>query len=93
MMVEVFEKRIQTEFIESLIQDTSLMVRPSFETTEDQNKQVYLFLKALPDSTMKQVSKGLSIPINTITWRFSDLRKKGLVIEAYRDKEIHWRVR
>lgn len=93
-MVIVEERRIETEVsLGKPIQDTTLMALPSKERREAMNNQVFLFLRALPNSTMKEVSKGLDIPINTITWRFSDLRKEGKIEEAYRDKEIHWRIK
>ena len=88
-MVTIIEKNIEIEQSLAPIQDTSLKAIPSKLVIETQNRQVYLFLKALPDSTMKEVSKGLGIPINTITWRFADLRKEGMILESSRDREIH----
>jgi len=75
------------------VQDTSLTALPPELKREAMNRQVWYFLRAIPDSTMKEISKGTGIKINTLTWRMKDLRDEGSVIESYRDSEIHWRIK
>ncbi len=89
-MVVVIERK--REFSLGTIQETSLTAKPDETIIEVQNMLVYTYVKRNPNCTMKQVSKGTGLPIQTICWRFSDLRKKGLIINSKTGKEMMWSI-
>ena len=74
-----------------VMQTTSKEARKG--SKEDLNNQVLDFIRDYPDCTMKQASEFLRVPINTITWRFNDLRKDGLIFNSRTEKEMMWQVR
>jgi predicted transcriptional regulator len=75
------------------MQQTTLDAIPSLDTREAQNETVYQYIKNHPNCTMKEVAKETSIPINTITWRFKDLREDGKLINSKTGREMMWSVR
>ena len=86
-------KGIETPADKQYVQNTSLEALPPKLKREAQNRQVWYFLRALPNSTMKEISKDLNLGIQVVCWRIHDLREEGSIEESYRDKEIHWRIK
>lgn len=83
-----------------MIQDTSLKAYESIES-ELGNRQleVYKAFKKLEYATNAMVSKYLNLPINCVTGRCLELRKKGLIIKSHtsrcpitKNTAIYWRI-
>lgn len=81
-------------------QQTSLSAWDSIQNTIGQRQlQVYQALKEMGEATNLMISNRTNIPINVVTPRINELRKRGLVVESYRDKcpithrqAIFWKV-
>lgn len=83
------------------IRDTSLDAYKSIKKELGKRQQQVLeVIHYYGEANNLMISKKLGIPINSITPRVNELRKMGMVIEAYKDKcpytkrvSIYWRKR
>lgn len=67
------------------IQDTSAKAYYSvLQTLGYKQEMVYLKLKELGDATNNEIAQAMGLPINRITPRVHELRKLGVVQEAFR---------
>jgi len=69
------------------VKDTSLLAFEEVRITLGERQKVVLeAIGELREATNTMIARKLWLPINCITPRTNELVKKGLVIEAYRDK-------
>jgi len=67
----------------TMIQDTSINAYNSIKSTLGLRQRVILdTINYLKDPTNDDISRYLGLPINTITPRTNELRKKGLVCDG-----------
>jgi Mn-dependent DtxR family transcriptional regulator len=70
------------------------------ENLGERQLQVYNALKKLEYATNTMIANYLNLPINCVTPRCQELRKKGLVIESHisrcpitKNKSTYWRLK
>ena len=84
-----------------MIQGTSLLSMPEvLENLGERQIQVYRAIQELGECSNTMIAKHIRLPINCVTGRVNELRRKKLVSEATKDncpitgkKVIFWRVR
>lgn len=58
------------------------------EKINERQKQVLHALEEIAPASNRQIAEHSNMPINTVTPRIGELRKKGYVVQAYISKDI-----
>lgn len=83
-----------------MLRQTSLLAYRSLETSKvnERQRQVLNTLEDIYPANNRQISAHSHLPINVVTPRMGELLRKGMIEEAYRDKDpvtgrqsIYWR--